>query len=131
MRPNLIFGLVIAVLSSHAQASKLSLYCENTFSPKICQKRIVQAARSVGCSLDVQSFECAATLNENGTPATTGNTFYCEIQSSNCSEPLQGLFGGDSCDNSKMVAYDSSSGVNNGYWYGFLGSYSRNLCVEQ
>lgn len=125
----MILSLFFLVLN--AQASTLSLYCSDKDSLEACALKTEAALEKLGCVLDKSSTDCtyarkADPQNQDSTIPT--ETPYCSLTSQNCSDPMQGNFGGESCFDREKVRISRADGVHQGYWFLPWSSYSRTIC---
>lgn len=115
---NMIGSIAILLLASGAQASTITLFCEEARTPEACSTQAEAALRSIGCILEITEINCGR----------AEGPFYCELKSGNCFRAHLGNFGGETCYDSQKVTIPKEHRVHNGYWLGFFGSYSRTLC---
>ena len=126
----IIFVSLICV-SLNVLASDLTLFCGKGQTPESCALKTESAVEKLGCAVDKSATQCTYSLVED--PKNPGSTIpsdspYCELTSKNCSRPLPGNFGGESCFDRVKTQISKADQVNNGYWFGFWGSYSRTVC---
>lgn len=122
--------IITFLLSSTAHAS-MQLFCKKGSAPASCALAAEAALEKIGCNLDKERTTCTySRIEDPKNPDSTirGTTPYCEITSDNCSQPLLGNFGGETCFEGSKTQISKADGVNNGYWFGLFGSYSRTIC---
>ena len=125
-----VFTLML-LLSMNANAS-MYLYCQKQSDPAACALQAEAALEKLGCALDKEQTVCKFTLVEDPKkPDATipSTTPYCVVISNNCSQPRVGNFGGETCDQGQKTQLAKADQVNNGYWFGLFGSYSRTICI--
>ncbi len=131
-----IVPLAIIPTLSNA-SSRMNLHCKDGVAPEACLVQVGNALANLGCDIDSRSFDCDYALlpDPNSTiPDATiqANSAICTVVSSNCQQPQQVLFQGDTCrPGEKMVKIPKKTGIDNGYWYGIFGAYSRNICIAE
>lgn len=125
---------VIAILmffSLNAQAS-MTLFCYESETPASCANKVASALEKLGCMSDKGEAACVYSLTpdpKNPGATIPSSTPYCEVASSNCSQPRTGNFGGETCLQGEKVKIARADSVHNGYWFGPFGSYSRTICI--
>lgn len=125
-----ILILLAALIGSTAFADSMYLHCFEGKTPDECGIAVETALNEMGCEIVVGA-NCTMAREEDpndSTKTVLSDTAYCEVESSNCDQPRVGNFGGESCDAGVKVKIPKFTGVHNGYWFGFIGSYSRTLC---
>ena len=125
--------LITLFLSANANAS-MNLFCKKGNSPASCAVTAEAALEKLGCKLDKELTTCTYALVEDPkNPGATipSETTYCEISSANCTQPSVGNFGGETCYQGTKTQMSKGDGVNNGYWFGLFGSYSRTICYQK
>lgn len=124
----------VLFLTLNAQASTLTLFCDNHETPNSCGARANAAVEKLGCVVERAETKCTYSLIEDPrNPGSTikGDSPYCELTSANCSSPLPGNFGGENCFDREKVRIAKADGVHNGYWFGLFRSYSRTVCRDR
>lgn len=118
--------LLTLVTSQMALAGDLSLFCDNKHNLESCRQTIEITLQQMNCQIDTTATICQLSLTEEGKDSSP----YCDIKSLNCSQPIIGLMGGDSCAEGRMIKTPRSAGFNNGYYYSVFKLYSRNICIK-
>jgi hypothetical protein len=123
--------VLIMLFSFNAQAS-MTLFCAKGETPASCAPRAEAAVQKLGCVVDLAQTNCTFSRQEDpNKPGSTivSTTPYCELTAANCAQPRLGNFGGETCDKGEKVNMSRAEKVNNGYWFGLFGAYSRTICV--
>jgi hypothetical protein len=132
----LTFFIGLCFYAQSQASGTMYLHCSKGVNAQDCYTKTKTTIESLGCNIDVAKTFCTHSLLPDPSKPNTDATIpsgasYCEVNSSNCSQPDTGLFGGESCGDKKKVKMSKKSGVDNGYSMGLLGSNSRVICISK